>query len=101
PLSFTIFQPLLTRRLRDELRAYDEALEVARQPWPGKLDSLHAIEARNNVKPPPDGYSLPMLDRLIGRPAAAGVLELGETPLAGMTVAMRRSAIATIAIERY
>ena len=102
-LAFAVLRPLLTRAVRHQLKPFEEAIEAARQPWPAKLDATNLLERR---------YAGPALPRPAQRtwlqraaavfPSALGVGTLKSyVPVAGLNLAMRRTSIAAVAIERF
>lgn len=90
-------RPSIVRSSRRQLAAYEEALAVARQPWPQKLAAGDALERKYSA-------ALRRMGRRgffarLTRPYGIGV----ATPvsLAGVDLAARRACIAALAVERY
>jgi hypothetical protein len=103
-LAFLAFRPVLTRALRREFQPYADAISVARESWPAKLESARALNQRYGVDPArgPAAPSQTMLYRTLGVTDFRGVKDLTLTlPVGGMNLAFRRTAIATIAAERF
>jgi hypothetical protein len=101
-LTFVALRPLFTRALRQDVASFDAGIEVAARPWPEKIDAMRELADRLNVHPE---RSLRMQVRCCGvsfTPMFWGVLDLkGSLPLAGENLAIRRVAVATLAVERY
>jgi hypothetical protein len=94
-----VFRPLTLHYGRRQLRAFDETLAIARQPWPGKLAAASAMEAR--YRDPAQWNNAGTLRRLIERgPPALAIMSLNITA-AGVDVASRRTAVTVLALERY
>ena len=102
-LPFAVVRPLLTRVVRHQLRPFEEAIEAAGRPWPARLDATDLLEQR---------YASPALPRPAQRtwlqrafavfPPALGVGALKSyLPLAGLNLAMRRTSVAALAVERF
>jgi hypothetical protein len=100
-LGFIAFRPVFTHAVRRQLQPYADAIAVAREPWPGKLDSARALAERYGVEPR-RGPSQTILYRTLGVIESLGVQNLTLTlPVGGMNLASRRTAIATLAVERF
>jgi hypothetical protein len=101
-LAFLGLRPLLTRAMRAELQPFEEAIDVARQPWPGRLEAAHALAGRYGVSRNAPSQRA-FLDRAVGFiPPALGVWELDYyVTTIGTDLAIRRTAIAALAIERF
>jgi hypothetical protein len=103
PLAFVAFRPLLTHLLRRQFGPFEEALAVARQPWPVKLDAAAALGQRYHValrRP----SSRPTLTQMVGEvitPIFGASYLASVVPLSGQNLAVRRTSIAALAIERY
>jgi hypothetical protein len=102
-IAFVLLRPLLTRTVRNQLKPFDEAIEVARQPWPSKLDATNLLERRYSGGVLPRPAHRTWLQRAVAVfPPALGVGTLKSyLPVAGLNLAMRRTAIAAVAIERF
>jgi hypothetical protein len=98
-LAFVVLRPFLTHLLRRELRPYEEALAVARAPWPRKLDAAHDLEQRyrTDLQHASQWRTL----GFIRVPPAGAIINLADLPWGGANLAIRRTAIATIAVERF
>jgi hypothetical protein len=88
--------------LRRQLEPFDEAIAVARQPWPGKLDSARTLAKRYDIEARRAG-SRTLLERVIKTAGTSiGVWQLDDAlPVGGMNLARRRTAVAVIAVERF
>jgi hypothetical protein len=91
-----VFHPFLTRMARIQIEQYPEVIAAARHPWPDKFATLWTLGA----------YSAPRAGRSVLRSALVGdgpnIAALSSSPAAaGRNLALRRVAMATIAIERY
>lgn len=99
-LAFVAFRPALTHAMRRQFGSFEEALAVAREQWPAKLGSARALAQKYHVdvsRPPSDRG----LVRRIADPSF-GVWQLAYAlPPAGTNLAMRRTSIAALAIERF
>jgi len=101
-VALWILRPVLTRAMRAQLSSFELAIETARQPWPQKLDTTRQLAERYDVHPE-QGLPRSFLDRAVGFLSPNwGLVELrAYLPTAGRVIAVRRVAIATIAVERY
>lgn len=98
--AFVAFRPMMTHAMRRELPPYEEVLAVARQPWPGKQDAAERLMQKyepemkraNRV-----GFTTGWLTL----PPAMAMFGLAELPWAGVNLAIRRTAIVVLAVERY
>jgi hypothetical protein len=99
-LGFVAFRPLMTHAVRRGLQPYADAIAVAREPWPAKQDSTRALAKQYGVEPgrASSNTSLFALSHSDSFGAQSLTLKL---PVAGMNLAFRRTAIATIAAERF
>jgi hypothetical protein len=99
-IGFVASRPLLTHALRSGLQPYAEAIAVAGEPWPAKLDSTRALAKRYGVEP--GVASNTSLFNAFRHSGSFGVQKLTLTlPVAGMNLAFRRTAIAVLAAERF
>jgi len=94
PAAF-LFHPFLTRMVRIQIEQYPDVIAAARQPWPDKFATLSALAA---VDGPRNGSYL--RGALTGRGVNAAALSTAPAQ-AGLSLAVRRIAVATLAIERY
>ena len=101
-IAFAVFRPLLTHMLRRQIKPYDEAIAVARQPWPAKLDSARALAERYGIEARRAG-SRTFLERAIKAAGTSmGVWQLDDAlPVGGMNLARRRTVVAVMAVERF
>jgi hypothetical protein len=98
-ILFTAFHPIVTRFARRQLPAFGEAIAVARQPWPGKLEAAAALKRR--YPDPAPWRNRGTLRNLIEQgPPAIGLASLYPEP-AGLALAARRIAITVVGVERY
>lgn len=92
-----ILRPWVARGARRQLAAFEDALAVARQPWPQKLVAADALEQKYSAR-------IQALNRrgIIDRVTLpfGGVAFLSPRN-AGVDLAARRVSIAALAIERY
>ncbi len=102
-VAFIVFRPLLTHAVRRQFGSFEQALAVAREPWPAKLDSARGLAQLHGV----DLSGRASRQTFLQRMAAAisptfGVWQLEYAlPVAGVNLAVRRTAIAALAIERF
>jgi hypothetical protein len=98
-IAFAAFRPVITHSARRQLSAFEEAIAIARQPWPQKLDAAAALQAR--YPDPSHWKERGTLRNLIEQgPPAFGIMSLNPNP-AGLDVAMRNTAVTVLALERY
>ena len=102
-LTFVLLRPLFTRSIRDQLKPFEDAIDVARQPWPAKLDAAKILGQRYGVDVPRRPPQRSWLNYAVGSsfPAIGAGIVTGYVPIAGMTLAVRRTSIAAVAIERF
>ena len=102
-LAFAVLRPLFTRTVRNQLKPFEEAIEVARRPWPAKLDATDVLKQRYAGHALPRPAQRTWLQRAAAVfPPALGVATLESyVPIAGQNLAMRRTSIAAVAIERF
>jgi hypothetical protein len=94
PAAF-VFHPFLARAARLQLEQFPEALAAARMPWPDKYAAMAGLSAGTV----PRGRS-PLRNLLTGQIVNLASLG-GRAPMGGLNLAIRRVALATIAVERY
>jgi hypothetical protein len=101
--AFVVFRPLVTHALRRQFGPFEEALAVARQPWPGKLDSARALAQKYNVdlSRPPSRRTFIQWTADVITPSFGAWQLTYVLPVAGTNLAIRRTAIAALAIERF
>jgi hypothetical protein len=98
---FVVLRPLITHGLRRELTVFEDALTVARGPWPAKYDSARALARRYDVDPQRSSRPFPgWTAGWIWPSLAAWRLDV-DLPIAGVNLAYRRTAIAVLAVERF
>jgi hypothetical protein len=90
-----LLHPFLVRAVRVQVEGFPEVIAAAREPWPAKFETLSALGAANA----PRATRSPR-QQLIGPPVNLAALAASPAA-AGVNVAVRRLAIATLAIERY
>jgi hypothetical protein len=99
-IAFVAVRPVLTHAMRRQFGPYEEALAVAREPWPVKLDSARALAQKYHVDPTRPASSRGLV-RQIADPSF-GVWQLTYAlPFAGANLAMRRTSMAALAVERF
>jgi hypothetical protein len=95
-------RPLRDRRTVAELAEFDEAMEVAKQPWPQKIDavrsfiSTHRANRSQSVRP----GLLESLTRPFGAHAATVIMNSYIDGMAEM-LARARASLGVIAVARY
>lgn len=100
-IGFVAFRPALTHVVRQAIQPYADAIAVAREPWPAKLDSARALRQRYGLDPA-RGPSRTSLFKALNQMDSFGVWRLlSALPVGGMNLGYRRTAIATMAVERY
>ena len=90
------FRPFLIRSIRRVLRDFDAVIESARQPWPARWQAAADLQRRYPGRPPRGPGSTARLFDPFGGVYPA----MGLTPSARV-LAVRRVAIAVLAVERY
>jgi hypothetical protein len=102
-LRFVALRPWITHQFRKMLEPFDEAIATAKLPWPEKLDAADALARKYSIDP--EHVNLPkssflsdigMFRRYLG-PANLEWYIRG----AGFTVARRRVALVSLAVEQY
>jgi hypothetical protein len=96
PVVAFVLRPFFTRMLRVQLQQFPEVIAAAREPWPDKFATLSTLAAGT-------------MSRANGRIVSAAVrgdvpnlAALAASPIiAGQILAMRRVAVATLAIARF
>lgn len=102
-IGFVILRPILTHMRRRQLEPFDEAIAVARQSWPEKQDSVHALAQRHGIERLRAG-SRTFFERFIRTigPSTFAVWRLDDAvPVGGINLARRRTAVAVMAVERF
>ena len=93
------FRPWIARSQRAQLAATEDALAVAREPWPGKLAAAKALERRYAGAIKELTGRRGFFDRLMG-PYGYGIPIISVLP-SGYELASRRVMLTALAIERY
>jgi hypothetical protein len=89
-------------RLIAELDRYEEALAIAKQPWPARLDAAHTLSEKYGTPRRSASGLRRWLDDLLGMFAGAATIGLPETTAAAAeAVARARVADVVLGIERY
>jgi hypothetical protein len=104
-IAFAVFRPMLTHVMRRQFEPFEQALAVASQPWPRKLDAAlalgqryhHVVRAR---RPSSRTTFTQMVGEFVNPSFGAWQLEY-VLPLAGANLAIRRTSIAALAVERF
>jgi hypothetical protein len=90
-------RPYVTRLQRRQLATFDEGFAVAQMPWPAKFTAARELENRYA-----DQFRMAgrrgFFARLLPIPGAGAIVGVNA---AGLDLAARRVAIATLAVERY
>lgn len=95
--AMRLVHPFMARGTRLRVASFDEAIAIAREPWPARWDAAGSIERR-------------IKEAAQRRPGRFGLLFSGAFPIglaqmslrdAALDLAARRIAAATIAVERY
>jgi hypothetical protein len=102
-LAFVVFRPLFTGDLRRQLGSFDAALAVARERWPEKQYAEQKLARQYGVDLRRPAVRREYLGGRIGLslPALAVWTLDRDLPRAGADLAYRRTASATIAVERF
>ncbi len=101
-IAIRLVRPLRDRRSLVELREFDEAMEIAKQPWPQKIDTVrsfadtHPANHLERLHP----SLLDSLTRPYGVDHASRVMGSYIEPIAE-TLARARASIGLIAVARY
>lgn len=101
-LAFVLARPLLTRFVREQVRVFDGAIAIARQPWPRKLDEADAFARQHGTGRPRPGRQ-PLIQRYTGFWVPSGIgagLLQSYLQAAGSDLAFRRTAVVALAAER-
>lgn len=101
-LEFILLRPLITHSVRQNFATYAEAIRVAREPWPRKFDDA-AVLMKQSERAIQTAESHPLIARLGAGLHAQMVFAWLPIYLtaAGADLTMRRTAVATLAVERY
>jgi hypothetical protein len=91
-----LMRPTLTRVTRGELPLFADTIRVAEQPWPQKIDAARALGPGFT-----GGRTHSFASWRYAPPRWAIGFFQSVLPLAGEELAIRRTAIATLAAERY
>jgi hypothetical protein len=96
-LSF-LLHPFRQHALRLQIEGFPEVMAAARLPWPDKIGALLAIGEAAAGR---DGRSS-FRRQVFGPPSNLAALSAETSPLlAGTSLAVRRLAVTTLAVERY
>jgi hypothetical protein len=101
PAGFVLLRPWLTHQAVAALQRFDDAIALARLPWPQKLKAIEEWRQQNppvERQPFGSGSVLPRWE--FGYSAALTGLDRDLT-LAGERLAANRVAVAALAVERY
>jgi hypothetical protein len=96
---FAAFRPAITHVARRQLAAFDEVIAVARQPWPEKLEAADAL--RRRLPGPEQRRTRGWLRNLVEQGPPWMTVAPLHAETAGLDLAVRRSAITVLALERY
>ena len=97
-----LVRPLRDHRVVAELREFDEALEVAKRPWPQKIDdaasfaSNHRVTRSRSVRP----GLVESLTRPFGTHVASGIMTSYFEAIAE-SLARARASVGVLAVVRY
>ena len=94
-----ILRPWMARSQRAQLKATEQALAVAREPWPGKLAAAKALEQRYAAAIREASRRRDVFSRLVS-PYGDGIAIVSVLP-SGYELASRRVMLTVLAIERY
>jgi hypothetical protein len=102
-IGFVAARPWITHQFRRMLPGFDEALAVARLPWPSKLDAANALSRKYSIDPVRKIFPETSFIWSLGRfHTYLGPANLEwNLPDAGLILARRRVALATLGVERY
>jgi hypothetical protein len=102
--EFVVFRPWYTHVVREEFAPYADAIRIAREPWPQKVDDATAMERKAQGTLQSD-EAHPLLARVPGFSFPHGVTVFLWLPSylaeAGLDLTMRRTALGALAAERY
>ncbi len=101
-IATRLVRPLRDHRIVAELREYDEAVEVAKQPWPQKIDAVAAF-SREHPANRSQSVRRGLLDEL-SSPWGAHAASASLTNYVGVIaegLARSRASIGAIAVARY
>jgi hypothetical protein len=101
-ISEVLFRPWLTRHVTRRLAEYDEALSVARQPWPARLDMAIALteRARESSRGGLLNRMWPVMGDFSAASLSAGLVSYWAKRAANDT-ARQRVAVVALAIEQF
>ena len=93
----TLFHPFVLRSARRAIASFEPVIAIARRPWPDRWEAVAEIERGYVRTLPPSrrGFLAKLTD-----PMPIGYTGMGLTQ-AGYELAVRRLAIAVVAIERF
>jgi hypothetical protein len=101
PASFVLLRPWLTHQAIATLQRFDDAIALARQPWPQKLKAIEEWQQKNPpVARQPFGSGSVIPRWGFGYSDALAGLDRDLT-LAGERLAANRVAVVALAVERY
>ena len=95
--AIRLLHPFMTRAVRLRVASFDEAIAIAREPWPARWEAAGSIDRRikTAVQRRPGTFTLLLSG---GFPVGLAQMSLRD---AALDLAARRIAAATIAVERY
>ena len=101
-IARTLLRPLRDHRTIAELREFDEALEVAKRPWPAKIDDVGSFVSnhRTNRSRLMRPSLIESLTRPLGAHMATGIMTSSVEAIAESLARMRAS-IGVLAVARY
>jgi hypothetical protein len=97
-----LLRPLRDHRMVTELAEFDQAMEVAKQPWPGKIDAVNGFVEHHRVNRSQSVRRdfVDVMTRPYGEHAAGGFLASYASGIAE-ALARARASVAAIAVARY
>jgi hypothetical protein len=97
-----VLRPLRTNRIVAELAEFDQAMEVAKQPWPGRIDAVNALVKNNPANRSQsvrrgfiDAFARPYGEHYPSAALASYVGGIAEA------LARTRASVAAVAVARY
>jgi hypothetical protein len=94
-LATFVLHPFLLRSLRVRVEQFPDVIAAAREPWPDKFATLTTLASGTEVRPTRRSWR----DIIGGGPFNVALLAMPAQ--AGLNLAIRRLAVATLATERY
>lgn len=101
-VMFVAVRPWVTHQMRVMLQPFDQAIEIARKPWPQKLDATEAFARTHSLPDRSAKSGLSFAVRLgLFLPDLAVWNLHSHLPWAGAILVQRRVPIGVLAVERF